>query len=804
MGEVMINAFSHAMQNAGIEPPAEIIADSILHRFTIQGDKARSSNGWYVLHGDDLAAGAFGCWKRGLSETWCSKSHQSMTPAEKTACTAKMETIKRQRKEEQERIQTECRTWCADAWTKAEYATNENPYLKRKTVNAYGLKLFEDDLIIPVQDVAGTIHGLQHIKPDGTKRFKFGTNKTGHFFKIGRSKDNTIIICEGYATGASILQATGHAVIVAFDAGNLAAVSQVVRLKFPDMKIIIAADDDHTTEGNPGLTKATEAANAVDGLLAVPAFKNPEGKSDFNDLHVAEGLKRVKEIIEAAQQPAPITVENVIADTWPEPVLFGEAETPEISSSLLPGYLGEYCHAVTRAMQTPSGLAVMLALSTVAGCLQKRFEVAPYGDNYTEPLNLWTVTALESGNRKTAVKDALTIPLVTWENEQADLRKDEIKEVKYKRDINQKRIEQLKQRASNPEMESSDSAAYLRDILEIDNNTPDELHIPRLWADDVTPERLQCLLADHNERMTLLSDEGGIFEIMAGLYSGGKANLNVFLQGHAGSPVRVDRQGRTVTLQKPALTFGLAVQPDIIADLSQGNKARFRSNGTLARFLYCIPKSTIGKRDVRQRIIIPESVKTKYCHGVLSLLNIEPVFDEQGHEQPRMLTLAPDALQQWETFSQWIESNLGENGEFFNFQDWSSKLPGAALRIAGLFHVIEYGTSSHTISLQTMESSLDLCELLTGHAKAAFDLMGEDPANIDAKHVYEWIVSRNLPAFRQNEAYRENRRFRSIERLQKALKILASRHIISEPMKRETGGRPSIWHDVTPDILKHI
>ena len=419
-------------------------------------------------------------------------------------------------------------------------------------------------------------------------------------------------------------------------------------------------------------------------------------------------------------------------------------------------------------------------------------------------MNLWTVTALESGNRKTAVKDAMTVPLVAWENEQAELHKDEIREVKFKRDINQRRIDQLKQLAAKPDTESTDREAYLREILEIDNSTPDELHVPRLWADDVTPERLQCLLADHNERMALLSDEGGIFEIMAGLYSNGKANLNVFLQGHAGSPVRVDRQGRTVTLQKPALTFGLAVQPDIIADLSQGHKARFRSNGTLARFLYCIPKSTIGNRNVRQRIIIPESTKTKYCQGISSLLNIEPVFDEQGHERARILMLSPDALQQWETFSQWIESNLGENGEFYNFQDWASKLAGAALRIAGLFHVIEYGVSTPMISLQTMERSLDLCELLTGHARAAFDLMGEDFANIDAKHVYEWIVNRNLPAFRQNEAYRENRRFRSIERLQKALKVLASRHIISEATKKETGGRPSIWHDVNPDVLKHV
>lgn len=307
-----ITNFKTVMQKAGIEPPAEIIADSRLHRFTISGDKARSENGWYVLHVDDPAAGAFGCWKRGISETWCGKSHQTMTPAEKAAYAEKMETVRRLRDAERERIQTECRTWCDAEWAKAKDATNENPYLKRKNVNAYGVKSFKDSLLIPVRDLAGTIHGLQFIAPDGSKVFKTGTNKAGHFFKIGQSKNNIVVICEGYATGATIHEATGHAVVIAFDAGNLLPVAQTIREKFTDMKIVIAADDDHATEGNPGLCKATEAARAVNGILAVPAFPNNRGPkdSDFNDLARLSGLEAVRGCIEAADMPTSEAVEN--------------------------------------------------------------------------------------------------------------------------------------------------------------------------------------------------------------------------------------------------------------------------------------------------------------------------------------------------------------------------------------------------------------------------------------------------------------------------------------------------------------
>jgi putative DNA primase/helicase len=145
----MSTTFKQAMQNAGIEPPAEIIADSVLHRFTVAGDRARSDNGWYVLHADEPAAGAFGCWKRGISETWSGKTYQTMTPAEKTAYTIKIEAMKLRREEERERIQAECRAWCTDAWSNAKDATNDNPYLKKKGVQCTRAEILQGHFAYP-------------------------------------------------------------------------------------------------------------------------------------------------------------------------------------------------------------------------------------------------------------------------------------------------------------------------------------------------------------------------------------------------------------------------------------------------------------------------------------------------------------------------------------------------------------------------------------------------------------------------------------------------------------------------------
>lgn len=489
-------------------------------------------------------------------------------------------------------------------------------------------------------------------------------------------------------------------------------------------------------------------------------------------------------------------------DKWPEPLLFGEIETPEIPTSLLPEPLAGYCSAVVESTQTPQGMAVMMGLSVVATCIQKRFEVCPFGDNYTEPVNLMTVTALDPASRKSAVVSAMTQPLSTWETERAEALKDQAARVKHERDMMIKSIESIKSNASKPVATESDRRQALSEIRQLEVSMPPEIIIPRLWIDDVTPERLQSLMAENGERISVISAEGGIFEVIAGLYNGGKSNVNVILQSHAGEPVRVERQGRSVTMLKPALTFGLTVQPSIIADLAAGNKARFRGNGMLARLLYCIPKSTVGHRDVTKRRPIPVKVKEEYITMMYRLLAIPALFDETGREKPRLLTLAPDAIQAWLNFSQYIESNQGQYGEFHSIQDWTGKLPGAALRIAGLCHVVEHGEQTAVISTATIEQALDLAQLLIVHAKAAFDMMGSDPAIPDAKFLLQWIIRNGADSFRRSDLHKATHgRFLRVDRLISALRVLTERNIISEPQQRPTGRRPGIFYMVNPSIL---
>ncbi|MHB1333205.1 MAG: toprim domain-containing protein [Sulfuriferula sp.] len=143
-------------------------------------------------------------------------------------------------------------------------------------------------LVLAVRNVDGDIKSLQFIDEDGSKRLMKGGEKRGHWIHINGSRTaSRILICEGWATGATLAEAfPDDCVIAAIDAGNLLPVAQAIRASYPDAAITICADDDHLTPGNPGRTKATAAALAVGAKLAIPDFGNdwPDHATDFNDL----------------------------------------------------------------------------------------------------------------------------------------------------------------------------------------------------------------------------------------------------------------------------------------------------------------------------------------------------------------------------------------------------------------------------------------------------------------------------------------------------------------------------------------
>ena len=284
--------------------PLEIIADGQRYRFDAPDDKKGKKSAWYILHSDGVPAGAFGNWKTDLSEKWCGKSDQVLTPAERAEYRARIDKAKQDAEFTRLQLEAEAAAVCAKVLASARDATDDNPYCVRKGIKPYGLKEFKDKrtLIVPIRDAGGAVTSAQFIYEDGTKRLKSHGKVKGCYYSFGGKPVDTLLICEGFATGASLYAVTGYPVAVAFNAGNLEPVARVLRGKLPGIRIIVCADDDRFKDsGNTGLICATAAAAAVGGWLAVPVFQSDEGQpTDFNDLHTREGGQVVAAAIAAA------------------------------------------------------------------------------------------------------------------------------------------------------------------------------------------------------------------------------------------------------------------------------------------------------------------------------------------------------------------------------------------------------------------------------------------------------------------------------------------------------------------------
>jgi putative DNA primase/helicase len=259
------------LREAGLVPPDGLDSSGKLVRIDA-ADKRGKKTGWLVYHGDGMPAAAFGDWRYpSVKHTWCARKLNTLSDAERAAHLERMKAAQTRRDALQKQIEIEKAKLAAWIWENAPHVV-EHPYLTRQKIISYGLRRNRDGrLIVPAYNADGQVSTLQFIDGEKNKRFLKGAKKTGSWFTIGELTE-TICIAEGYATAASIHAATGYHTAVAFDCGNMLSVAEAIRAKYPAVKIILCADNDAGTEGNPGLTAATRAAKAVRGFLAVPSF----------------------------------------------------------------------------------------------------------------------------------------------------------------------------------------------------------------------------------------------------------------------------------------------------------------------------------------------------------------------------------------------------------------------------------------------------------------------------------------------------------------------------------------------------
>lgn len=347
--------FLEAMQAHGLTPQ-EVIPDGKLNRFAVNG-KAGDRSGWYVLHLNGIPAGAFGNWKTDLQVTWCSLDGEADAQTMERL-RVQVQAAQRERDAERERRAIASEQQATDAIKAAQPAPADHPYLKAKGIQPHGLSVdTENRLLVPMMDEDGVLRSLQRISPNGDKRFLAGGRKKGCYWLLGEPGTH-IYIAEGFATAATVHDLTGEPVAVAFDAGNLTPAAQAIRSRWPHARLTFAADNDRATPGNPGLTKATEAAASLRGDVVAPQFQGSTG-TDWNDLARQEGVEAARRQLlpetDTEDEVSPPLVADFLAEVYPErEQMIGPAKRDSLFLIAAPAGVGK----------TQMGLAVANALTT--------------------------------------------------------------------------------------------------------------------------------------------------------------------------------------------------------------------------------------------------------------------------------------------------------------------------------------------------------------------------------------------------------------------------------------------------------
>lgn len=419
-------------------------------------------------------------------------------------------------------------------------------------------------------------------------------------------------------------------------------------------------------------------------------------------------------------------------DPWPDPTPIGDAgDQVPFPIDVFPSWIAEHVAQVADEMQFPHDLPAQLAITALSIACAGKATITVRG-TWREHLNTYLVTAMPpSAGKSPAFKQMLGC----LEEYEADL----IEAGAADRELTEiKRAALEKQKAKHVNAGDVSLAMAVADEL---RELPDAT-APRLMADDATPEKVVDMLREQHGRLALVSTEGGVFGLMTGRYSD-KSNLDVYLQAWSGDTIRVDRIGRTSSVvRKPTLTIGLTVQPSVIAGLAE--LPELAGRGLLARFMYAVPASNVGRRDMHRPAAIDPAVASRYSEQIVGLARRMNAVD---HVE---LVIEPDGLRLFNEWRQTLEHRRGAGGELSHMAEWTTKLESTVARLAGLFALAD-GTP---VDATVIERAIAVGRFWESHARAVWDLWNAVPVVARAGKVIDWCIANERDELTLRDIYK--------------------------------------------------
>jgi replicative DNA helicase len=514
-------------------------------------------------------------------------------------------------------------------------------------------------------------------------------------------------------------------------------------------------------------------------------------------------------------KPPPRPPGGRTATGWEDPVpLLGRAQVPAFPIDALPGWLQDWAIEIAREKSASVDLAAALGLGVVAGAIARHVQVSPRA-GWWEPANLYQAIALEPGQRKTPIFKAAFRPVRALERLRMQAWDEQNQLVELSGEIFERRRKGfVAEAADDDELDPEQLRERMDELFE--GFGPIEVTPrPRLLTEDVTPEGLASLLAEHG-RIIAASDEGAaIFENLAGRYAHGSTSWDIFNKAHSAADLVVDRKSSgPVIVWDPALTLVIATQPKVLRDL--WGKPGAEGRGVLARPLYSFPDPAY---EVGRTPPATAAALSAFETATRALFDDVPLLalNEEGKPQPVTLHFAPEAELVFELYEEELGRERRELGTSDEAEDeaaylgWLSKLAGQTARLAGCLHVATHWTegvtTNVTVDREQVEHAIELARYFHVHARVVFGLMGQLPEQRRALAILRWMRERSEAELAQltvRDVHRTRGKGTRAEEVRMALSLLEQHGYvrIERPPRVGSAGRATERVHVHPEIKK--
>ena len=424
-------------------------------------------------------------------------------------------------------------------------------------------------------------------------------------------------------------------------------------------------------------------------------------------------------------------------EKWPEPIPLGAPGRPfHLVIDGFPSWMREHIESVAGNLQVPVDLPALLALCLTSGALQKKAEVHVQ-PGWKEPLTLWGCAVLDSGTRKSPTFKAMATPIYNHETALREAIREEHIKARDHQEVLEARLKRAKQQAAKAK---DDDLMAARNDVEAAREELDDHYVPpmpQLHIDDITSEELLRLMSKNNGRLLAMSPEGDLFKYMAGRYDTSNAVLNVYKKAWTGEePARDNRVTREGTdVPNPALAVAICTQPVTLQEMAQ--KQTFRGEGLLARFLYVVPESKVGRRLTGPEVPpLDSTAKRVYEDKMDEILHLEPREKGEDGWTPYTMRLTEEArVALWSWWDE-VEVMLAPGEALDGMVDWGSKLVGQTVRIAGVLQVARAGRLDGEVTKQCVDDAVIIAEGLIDHARAAYHLLNANDKVQLARYVW--------------------------------------------------------------------